>query len=148
MVTYPKKADEMEILNRMATDKAPKISAVVTKEEIIRTRQIVDEIYLDDKIKAYIVELVMATREPAEYGLASMADLIKVGGSPRATISLTRAAKAHAFLRGRGYVTADDVKSIIYPVLRHRIILSYEAEAENITNEDVIKEVLNQIEVP
>lgn len=148
LVEYPKKVDEMEILNRMATDKTPKITPTISKEELMRARGRVDQIYIDDKLKNYIVEIVMATREPAEHGLASMENIIQVGGSPRATISLTRAAKAHAFLRGRGYVTADDIKSIAYHVLRHRLILSYEAEAENLKSDDVIKEVLNQIEVP
>ena len=147
VVTYPKKSEELEILNRMATDVQPSIQPAINKENLLRARQRVDQIYMDDKLKNYIVELVMATREPSEYGLASMENLIQVGGSPRATISLTRAAKAHAFLRGRGYVTADDIKAIAYHVLRHRIILSYEAEAENIKTDDVIKEVLNQVEV-
>jgi MoxR-like ATPase len=148
MVNYPKKADEMEILNRMATDEQPQIEPTISKEELMRARSRVDAIYLDDKLKNYIVEIVMATREPAQYGLASFENLIQVGGSPRATISLTRAAKAQAFIRSRGYVTADDIKSIAYHVLRHRLILTYEAEAENVTSEDVIKEVLSHIEVP
>lgn len=148
VVNYPKKAEEMEILNRMATDHQPQIDSTISKEELMQARSRVDMIYLDDKLKNYIVDIVMATREPAEYGLSSMENLIQVGGSPRATISLTRAAKAQAFLRGRGYVTADDIKSIAYHVLRHRLILTYEAEAENLNSEDVIKEVLNHIEVP
>jgi MoxR-like ATPase len=148
MVTYPKKAEEMEILNRMATDKVPQIQPIISKEELLRARERVDMIYMDDKLKNYIVDIVMATREPSEHGLAAMANLIHVGGSPRATISLTRAAKAQAFLRARGYVTADDVKAIAYHVLRHRILLTYEAEAENVTSEDVIKEVLNNVDVP
>lgn len=148
LVKYPTKADEMEILNRMATDEQPKITPTISKEDLLRARSRVDMIYLDDKLKKYIVEIVMATREPSEHGLASMQNIIQVGGSPRATISLTRAAKAQAFLRGRGYVTADDIKAIAYHVLRHRLILSYEAEAENLKSDDVIKEVLNHIEVP
>jgi MoxR-like ATPase len=148
MVSYPKKSEEMEILNRMATDKVPTIQPMITREELLRARERVDQIYIDDKLKNYIVEIVMATREPTEHGLARLDNLIQVGGSPRATISLTRASKAQAFLRARGYVTADDIKSIAYHVLRHRIILTYEAEAENVTTEDVIKEVLNHIEVP
>ncbi len=148
VVTYPKKSEEMEILNRMATDKQPQIQSMISREELMRARERVDMIYIDDKLKTYIVDVVMSTREPNEHGLASMANLIQVGASPRATISLTRASKAQAFLRGRGYVTADDVKAIAYHVLRHRIILTYEAEAENVTTEDVVKEVLNHIEVP
>ncbi len=106
-----------------------------------------DRIYVDEKVKNYIVEIVMASRHPEEHGLSQITNLISVGGSPRATISLVRAAKAHAFLRGRGFVTSEDVKSIAYSVLRHRLILTYEAEAENIKSDEVIKEILAQIEV-
>ncbi|MCB0341886.1 MAG: MoxR family ATPase [Bdellovibrionales bacterium] len=147
-VTYPKKAEEMEILERMAKEDIPQIQPMITKEELMHAKSRVDMIYLDDKIKNYIVEIVMASREPGNYGLSHIENLISVGGSPRATISLTRAAKAQAFIRGRGYVTAEDVKSIVYHVLRHRLILTYEAEAEEVTTEDVIKEILSQVEVP
>lgn len=148
VVVYPNKEDEMEILNRMATDNMPEIEAKISREELMKARERVDMIYMDDKVKNYIVEIVMATREPRNYGLSHIENLMQVGGSPRATISLTRAAKAHAFLRSRGYVTADDVKAIAYPVLRHRIILTYEAEAENVNSDEVIKEILNHVEVP
>ncbi len=147
-VTYPNKKEELEILEKMSTNDSPTISPVISKEELMRASQRVDQIYVDDKIKQYIVELVMATREPDDYGLSHMSNLISVGVSPRASISLTRASKAHAFIRGRGYVTAEDVKAIAYHVLCHRVILTYEAEAEDVSKEDVIKEVLNQIEVP
>jgi MoxR-like ATPase len=113
----------------------------------LRVSERADQIYVDNKIKNYIVEIVMASRRPSEYGLSRIANLISVGGSPRATIGLFRSAKAHAFIRGRGYVTAEDVKAIAYNVLRHRLILTYEAEAENIKTDDVIKEILTQIEV-
>lgn len=148
MVNYPKRAEEMEILNRMATDDQAEIETVITKEDLLKARESADKIYVDEKIKNYIVEIVMTTREPKQHGLAQMAPMIQVGASPRATISLTRAAKAHAFIRGRGYVTADDVKGIAYHVLRHRLILTYEAEAENITTDTVIKEILGHVEVP
>ncbi len=148
LVTYPKKEEELEILNKMSVDELPEIQAVISKEELMRARSRINEIYVDEKIKNYIVEIVMATRKPKDYGLASLESLLSVGGSPRATINLTRAAKAHAFLRGRGYVTADDVKAIAYPVLRHRLILSYEAEAESVTSDQVIRDIFNQIEVP
>lgn len=148
IVTYPKKAEELEILNKMATDKEPTIQPVISREDLMRAKERVDMIYMDDKLKNYIVELVMATREPGNYGLGHIANLLKVGASPRATINLTRAARAHAFLRGRGYTTADDVKAIAYHVLRHRLILTYEAEAENISSEEVVKEVLSHVEVP
>ena len=133
---------------KMATDKQPQIQEVITKEELLRAKERVDMIYLDEKIKNYIVEIVMSSRKPADYGLSHLENLLQVGGSPRATISLTRASKAHAFLRSRGYVTAEDVKAVAYNVLRHRLILSYEAEAENVTSEEVIKEILAQVEVP
>ena len=148
VVTYPKRAEEMEILNRMSSDTLTAIGTVCTKEDLLRARATADMIYVDEKIKNYIVEIVMSTREPKEHGLASLIPLIQVGASPRATISLTRAAKAHAFLRSRGYVTADDIKAIAYHVLRHRLILTYEAEAEDMTTDGVIKEILSHIEVP
>lgn len=147
VVTYPTKSEEMEILNKMAVDELPVIEQVISKEDLVRARSRVDLIYVDEKVKNYIVEIVMATRKPDEYGLSHIHNLLSVGGSPRATISLIRAAKAHAFLRGRGYVTAEDVKAIAYNVLRHRLILTYEAEAENIKSDEIIKEVLNQVEV-
>ncbi len=147
-VVYPKRAEELEILNRMASDKQPEIETVIAKEDLLRARDTADMIYVDEKIKNYIVEIVMSTREPKEHGLAQLIPLIQVGASPRATISLTRAGKAHAFIRGRGYVTADDIKAIAYHVLRHRLILTYEAEAESMTTDNVIKEILSHIEVP
>jgi MoxR-like ATPase len=148
VVNYPKRAEEAEILNRMSVDTQPEIETIIQKADLNRARETADKIYVDEKIKNYIVEIVMTTREPKEHGLSAMAPMIKVGGSPRATISLTRAAKAHAFIRGRGYVTVDDVKSIAYHVLRHRLILTYEAEAENITTDAVVKEILGHVEVP
>lgn len=147
-VVYPKRAEELEILNRMASDTQPEIETVISKEDLLRARDTADKIYVDEKIKNYIVEIVMCTREPKEHGLAQLIPLIQVGASPRATISLTRAGKAHAFIRGRGYVTADDIKAIAYHVLRHRLILTYEAEAESMTTDNVIKEILSHVEVP
>lgn len=147
-VTYPTKREELEILEKMSKNDKPTIESCITKEELMRASDRVDQIYIDDKVKQYIVELVMATREPDNYGLSHMSNLISVGVSPRATISLVRAAKAHAFLRSRGYVTAEDVKAIAYHVLCHRLVLTYEAEAEEVSKVDVIKEVLNQVEVP
>lgn len=147
LVTYPNKVDELEILNKMSVDTLPEIEEVISREELVKVRSLVDKLYVDDKIKNYIVEIVMATRKPADYGLGNLETLLSVGGSPRATINLTKAAKAHAFIRGRGYVTADDVKAIAYHVLRHRLVLTYEAEAENINSEEIIKDILNAIEV-
>lgn len=146
-VVYPTKGDELEILNRMGVNSKPVVNPVISKDDLLRVSERADQIYVDNKIKNYIVEIVMASRHPSEYGLSRIANLINVGGSPRATIGLFRAAKAHAFIRGRGYVTAEDVKAIAYNVLRHRLILTYEAEAENIRTDDVIKEILTQIEV-
>lgn len=146
-VEYPKKSDELEILNRMGVNNKPEIQSVISKEDLLRVVDAVDKVYVDQKIKNYIVEIVMATRAPKDYGLSRLSNLINVGGSPRATISLFRASKAHAFIRGRGYVTAEDVKAVAYMVLRHRMILSYEAEAENMKGDDVVKEVLSVVEV-
>lgn len=146
-VDYPGKSEEMEILNRMGTNEKPQIQAVISKDDLLRAASRVDQIYVDAKVKNYIVEIVMATRQPKAYGLGRLENLIQVGGSPRATISLFRAAKAHAFLRGRGYVVAEDIKAIAYHVLRHRLILTYEAEAENIKADQIIKEILTAVEV-
>ena len=148
LVGYPTKSEELEIMNRMGQDAQPKIESVISKEDLMRARHRVEQVYVDDKLRAYIIEIIMATREPAKYGLGHIANLIRVGGSPRASISLIRAARAHAFIRGRGYVTAEDVKAIAYNVLRHRLILSFEAEAEEIKGDEIVKEVLGQIEVP
>lgn len=147
-VSYPAKSEELEILNRMGVNSKPELQTVISKEELLRAADYADKVYVDNKIKNFVVELVMATRQPKEYGLGRLANLISVGGSPRATISLFRAAKAHAFIRGRGYVTAEDIKAIAYQVLRHRLILTYEAEAEGIRTDDIIKDILAQIEVP
>jgi MoxR-like ATPase len=147
-VDYPTKSDELEIVNRMGRDQRHEIQPVISREELMRASDRIDMIYVDQKVKDYIVEIVMATRKPTEYGLSTIASLIAVGGSPRASIALIRAAKAHAFLRGRGYVTAEDVKAIAYAVLRHRLILTYEAEAESIKADQMVKEILSHIEVP
>lgn len=147
-VGYPTKIEELEIMNRMGRNEKPQIQPVITREDLLRASDRIDQIYVDNKIKNYIVEIVMASRKPSEHGLSSIANLLAVGGSPRASISLIRAAKAHAFLRGRGYVTAEDIKAIAYSVLRHRLILTYEAEAENIKSDEIVKEILGSIEVP
>ncbi len=147
-VGYPTKADERRILDIMAhTERLAAPEAVVGPADIIAARQVVDSIYMDDKIKDYIVDLVFATRSPADYGL-DIAPLLEYGASPRATINLTLAAKARAFLNGRGFVTPQDVKDIARPVLRHRIITSYEAEAEELTSDDIVGRVLDNVEVP
>ena len=147
-VGYPSKEEELEIIRRTTKANAVEVSAVVTPQDIIKARNVVKEVYVDEKIEKYIVNIVFATREPEKYGLEDLKELINYGGSPRASIYLTLAAKAHAFLQRRGYVTPEDVRSIGMDVLRHRIILSYEAEAEEIGTEDVIRKVLNRVEVP
>lgn len=146
-VTYPSKSEELEIVTRMGVNQKPEIKTVIGRDQLLNVVGTVDQIYVDQKVKNYIVDLVMATREPKLYGLARLQNIIAVGGSPRASISLIRAAKAHAFLRGRGFVTVEDIKAIVYKVLRHRLILTYEAEAENLKQDDVIKEVLAAVEV-
>jgi len=147
-ITYPSKEEEKEILKRMASS-SPRIDveAVMEPKDILRLRELADEIYMDEKIEDYIVNIVHATREPSSYGL-DIAHLIQYGASPRATIFLTMASKAYALLNGRGYVTPQDVKSIGMDVLRHRVIITYEAEAEEKTSEDVIKAVFDNIPVP
>ena len=148
-IGYPDKKEERLILDMMAkTRVSEEINTVVTPEKVMQAREIVDEIYLDDKIKDYIVDIVFATREPKKYGLGELENMIQFGASPRATIALTLAAKAHAFLQGRGYVVPHDIKDIALDVLRHRIIVTYEAEAEGVSSEDVVAKVLNKIAVP
>ena len=147
-IVYPNRKEELQILDRMAyTEKLIEVDAVVSPEDILRARTVVDEIYIDDKIKEYIVDIVFATREPKKYGL-DLEQYIEYGASPRATLYLTVVSKAYAFLQGRGYVTPQDVKSIGMDVLRHRIIISYEAEAEDMTSEDIVKKVFDEIQVP
>jgi len=146
-VVYPSKEDELEILNKMSVDNVPQVESVITKDELLRASSRVDSIYVDDKVKNYIIDLVMCTRDPEKYGLGHIANLMGVGVSPRATISLVRASKAHAFIRSRGYVTAEDVKAVAYHVLCHRIILTYEAEAEEVSKQEIVKEILGHLEV-
>ena len=146
-ITYPAKQEERQIMDRVATDSLPQVQPVVSPERILRAQKVVTQIYMDEKIKDYIINLVFATREPDKYGL-DIKNLIAYGASPRATIYLALASRAHAFLRGRGYVTPQDVKAIGLDVLRHRVIITYEAEAESVTSEDLVKRVFDFIEVP
>ncbi len=146
-VTYPTKMEERIILDRMTGDEIYIPETILDPDKILEAQHIVRQVYVDSKVRDYIVDLVFATRDPEVYGL-DIADLIDYGASPRATIYLTVAAKAHAFIRGRGYVTPEDVKSIGMDVLRHRVILSYEAEAEEKTSEEVIQHIFDHIEVP
>ena len=148
-VNYPNKDEELRIIRRMAqTDKKIDVKPVIQPETILKARGVVDEIYVDEKIEKYILDIVFATRDPQAYNLTGLNDMIQYGASPRASIYLIICAKAYAFARGRGYVTPQDVKSIGMDVLRHRIIISYEAEAEGKTSEDIIKNIFDEIEVP
>jgi MoxR-like ATPase len=147
-ITYPSRQEELQILERMAhTQAQTDIKPVVSTADILTARSVVDAIYLDEKVKQYIVDIVFATREPQAYKLA-IGDYIEYGASPRATIYLALAAKAYAFLRGRSYVTPQDVKSIGMDVLRHRVLITYEAEAEEITAEDLIQRIFEYLPVP
>ena len=148
VVTYPKKEEEKLIIRMSNSGTFPKANAVLKPEDIIRAREVVREVYMDEKIEKYIVDIVYATRTPEDYNLANLKDLISYGASPRASISLAMAAKAYAFIKRRGYVIPEDVRAVCYEVLRHRIGLTYEAEAENITTESIITNIMNAIEVP
>jgi MoxR-like ATPase len=148
-VEYPNKEEEYKIMKRMAmTDKKIQVSAVVTPDDIIKARKTVDDIYIDERIERYIVDIVFATRDPNSYKLKELVGMIKYGASPRASIYLSVAAKAYAFLQGRGYVVPQDIKTIGVDVLRHRLIVSYEAEAEDKTSEDIIKRIFEEVKVP
>jgi len=147
-VGYPGKEDELEILRRMSRGRGPEAKAVVKPKEILQGREATEAIYMDGQVERYIVDLVSATRDPASYGLPDLEPLISFGGSPRATICLAKTSRAHAFLRCRGYVTPEDVRSIAMDVLRHRVLLTYEAEAEEMTSEDVVGRILDTVEVP
>lgn len=148
VLDYPKKDEEKLIVRQNVRGSFPEVKAVVKPEDVIRARDLVREVYLDEKIEQYIVDIVFATRRPGEYGLANYAPMIGFGGSPRASISLALAAKAYAFIKRRGYVIPEDVRAVAMDVLRHRIGLTYEAEAENITTEQIVTEILNRVEVP
>ena len=148
IVDYPNRDEELQILRRMSKTRTDfDVQPVTSPEEIMAARLLVDEIFVDEKVEHYVVDLVMATRNPTAYGL-SLTGLIQFGGSPRATINLMLAAKAHAFLDGRGYVTPQDVKSIALDVLRHRVIITYEAEAEERTSESIVSQILAHVPVP
>ena len=148
-ISYPKKQEERDIV-RMNLSGAgmPEVGKVITPEDIVKARKVVEDVYMDEKIEKYIIDIIFATREPAEYNLQKLQNLIAYGGSPRASISLAKAARAYAFIRRRGYVIPEDVRAVCHDVLRHRIGLTYEAEAENITTEEIITDILNNVIVP
>ncbi|MFA8449976.1 MAG: AAA family ATPase [Bacteroidales bacterium] len=148
VISYPKKEEEKIILRQNVLKSYPTVSKIISPQQIMKAREVVREVYLDEKIENYITDLVFASRYPKEYNLAKFENMIAFGASPRASISLALAAKAYAFIKRRGYVIPEDIRAVAYDVLRHRIGLTYEAEAENITSEEIIKEMLNTIEVP
>ncbi|MFM9949834.1 MAG: AAA family ATPase [Saprospiraceae bacterium] len=148
-VGYPSKEEELDIIRRnIAGDDLQQVRPVVTIAEILKARESVRKVYMDEKVERYIIDIVFATRNPGDYGLSPLAPLINYGSSPRASINLALAAKAHAFLKRRGFVLPEDVRQICHDVMRHRIGLTYEAEAENVTQEDIINKVLNAVQVP
>jgi MoxR-like ATPase len=148
VVGYPTREEEKEILRRNPTSQAIEVRRVAGPAEILRAREAIARLYLDDKIGDYILDLVSATRDPGAFGLAELTPLIEFGASPRATLALATCARAHAFLRGRNYVTPDDVKAIAPDVLRHRVITTYEAEAEEVTADDLVRRILDRIQTP
>lgn len=147
-ITYPQRSEELKIMKQNVEGTASKVNAVISPETIINARNLVREVYVDEKIQKYILDIVFATRNPKEFGLDDLTNLISYGGSPRATINLALAAKSMAFIKRRGYVIPEDVRSICLDVLRHRVAVTYEAEAEEITSEKIIQKILNTIEVP
>lgn len=148
VISYPSKEEEKAILRQSITNVYESVTPVVRAEEILEARKVVREVYVDEKIEKYIVDIVFATRFPEEHGLASLKEMIGFGASPRASISLAQAARAYAFIKRRGYVIPEDIRAVCHDVLRHRIGLTYEAEANNVTTDQIINEILNKVEVP
>jgi len=148
VIKYPSKDEEKLIIQQNLLKAFPTASKVMRTEDILKAREVVKDVYMDEKIQKYIVDIVFATREPESYGLGKFKEMISYGSSPRASISLAQAAKAYAFIKRRGYVIPEDIRAVCFDVLRHRIGLSYEAEANNLTTEEIISEILNTIEVP
>ena len=148
VIGYPNKDEEQQIIRQHIQAEQKKVLPILSTDDILKARKIVEEVYIDEKIEKYIVDIVFATRQPEAYGLEEMKPMIQFGGSPRASINLALAARAYAFIHRRGYVIPEDVRAVCYDVLRHRIGLTYEAEANNVTTEDVITEVLNAVQVP
>lgn len=147
-ITYPSKDEELEIMRSNINGTMKEVNPVISPESIIKARKLVQEVYIDEKIEKYILDIIFASRNPKEYGLTNLADLISYGASPRATIALALGARSMAFMRRRGYVIPEDVRAICHDVLRHRIAVTYEAEAEELTSENIIHEILNRVEVP
>lgn len=148
IISYPTMEDEKLIIRENLAGKMPEVSPVCTTSDILKARDIVNKVYIDEKIEQYIADIVFATRYPEQYGLTELKDMITFGGSPRASINLAKAARAYAFIKHRGYVVPEDVRAVAHDVLRHRIGLSYEAEASNISSEEIISKIINKVEVP
>jgi MoxR-like ATPase len=148
VIGYPTIDEEKRIIRENIQESLPKVSPVTTSADILKARQVVREVYIDEKIEQYIADIVFATRFPDRYGLKDMKDMISFGGSPRASINLAKAARAYAFIKRRGYVVPEDVRAVAHDVLRHRIGLTYEAEASNITSEEIVSKIINKVEVP
>jgi len=148
-VPYPSRDEELEIMRRMArTSKVPDIRPVATPEQILRARSVLNDLYVDERVEQYVVDLVLASRHPEENGLADLVPMIEYGASPRASINLNLAARAHAFLKHRAYVTPEDVRSVAMDVMQHRIVVTYEAEAQEVTSADMVQHILDTVEVP
>ncbi|MFH0802091.1 MAG: MoxR family ATPase, partial [bacterium] len=147
-ITYPQREEELQIMERMTTGEELRAGKIVTPADILRARSVVNSIYMDRKVKDYILDIVFATRQPDKFRLEKLKPLIAYGASPRATIYLALAAKAYAFIRGRGYVTPDDIKTIGPDVLRHRVIPTFEADAQEKTSDDIVKMIFDEVEVP
>ena len=149
VIDYPSLDEEKKIIREnIAGEGLPRVSPVTTVDEILRARKVVNEVYLDEKIEQYVADIVFATRYPDRYGLKELKDMISFGGSPRASINLAKAARAFAFIKRRGYVVPEDVRAVAHDVLRHRIGLTYEAEASNVSSEEIISKIINKVEVP
>ena len=148
VISYPKKEEEQQIIRQNIMGEKKPVLPILSTEDIIKAREVVRQVYIDEKIEKYIVDIVFATRFPDNYGMENLKQMISFGGSPRASINLALAARAYAFIHRRGYVVPEDVRAVCYDVLRHRIGLTYEAEANNITQEDIITEILNKVQVP
>jgi MoxR-like ATPase len=148
LITYPNRTDELEIMRHNVNDTMGEVNAVISPADILKGRELIKEVYVDEKIEKYILDIVFATRSPKAFGLDNLTDLISYGASPRASIYLAMGAKAMAFIKRRGYVIPEDVRAICHDVMRHRVAVTYEAEAEDITSEYIINEILNKVEVP
>jgi MoxR-like ATPase len=148
-VTYPTEDEELEIMRRMArTDESPEVEAVATPEQILEARDVINDLYVDERVEQYIVDLVLASRDPGAHGLGDLEPLLEYGASPRASINLNLAARAHAFLRHRAYVTPEDVRAVAMDVMQHRLVITYEAEAEQVEASDLVERILDTVEVP